>query len=106
MKVRDSGMPDEKMWEGFFDACGILAQLDFTDHRADVVDFGCGYGTFTIAVARGTVGTVHALDFEPAMVKATATRAELFGLANVRVVRRDFVLGDIGSETTSGRTPP
>ncbi len=42
MKVRDSGMPDEKMWEGFFDARIILAQLDFIDHQANVVDFGCG----------------------------------------------------------------
>ena len=62
MKVRDSGMPDEKMWEGFFDARNILGQLDFTDQQADVVDFGCGYGTFTIAAARGTIGMVHALD--------------------------------------------
>ena len=25
MKVRDSGMPDEKIWEGFFDAKGGIA---------------------------------------------------------------------------------
>jgi len=96
MKVRDSGMPDEKMWEGFFDARIILAQLDFTDHQVDVVDFGCGYGTFTIAAARGTVGTVHALDLEPEMVRATATRAELLGLANIKVIQRDFVAEGTG----------
>lgn len=68
MKVRDSGMPDEKMWEGFFDARRILTWLAFDDTRSDVLDFGCGYGTFTIAAARLTTGTVHALDIEPDMV--------------------------------------
>jgi hypothetical protein len=51
MKVRDSGMPEETVWEGFFDARHILSQLSLTDGQADVVDFGCGYGTFTIAAA-------------------------------------------------------
>ncbi len=91
MKVRDSGMPDEKMWESFFDARHILAQLDFTDCQADVVEFGCGYGTFTIAAARLTSGKVHALDIEPEMLRATATRAESLNLTNVRTVQRDFV---------------
>ena len=54
MKVRDSGMPDEATWERFFDARQILTELAFTDPKADVVDFGCGYGTFTAAAARLT----------------------------------------------------
>jgi SAM-dependent methyltransferase len=96
MKVRDSGMPNEKMWDGFFDARRILALLAFDDARSDVVDFGCGYGTFTIAAARLTTGTVHALDIEPDMVRATAAKAESFGLTNVKTVRRDFVTDGAG----------
>ncbi len=96
MKVRDSGMPDEKMWAGFFDARRILVQLDFSDSGADVVEFGCGYGTFTIAAAGLTSGTVHALDIEPEMLKATAARAESLKLTNIRTVRRDFVGGGTG----------
>jgi ubiquinone/menaquinone biosynthesis C-methylase UbiE len=91
MKVRDSGMPDEKMWEGFFDACHILSQLAFTDPRSDVVDLGCGYGTFTMAAAGRTTGTVHALDIEPDMLRAAAARAESLRLTNVRTIQRDFV---------------
>lgn len=91
MKVRDSGMPDETMWEGFFDAPGILARLDFADPKADVVEFGCGYGTFTIAAARLTSGIVYGLDIEPEMLRLTAAKADSFGLANVRTVHRDFV---------------
>ncbi len=89
-------MPDEMMWEGFFDARQILSRLDFSDARSDVVDFGCGYGTFTIAAARLTTGTVHALDIEPEMVRATAARAESLGLTNVRAVKRDFVAEGTG----------
>ncbi len=96
MKVRDSGMPDETMWESFFDARHILSRLEFTGLKADVVDFGCGYGTFTIAAARLTSGTVHALDIEPEMVRATAARAESLGLTNVRTARRDFVADGTG----------
>jgi len=96
MKVRDSGMPDEKMWEEFFDARGILVQLDFIDSQADVVEFGCGYGTFAIAAARLTTGNVFALDIEPEMISATAARAQSFGLANVRTRLRDFVTDGTG----------
>jgi ubiquinone/menaquinone biosynthesis C-methylase UbiE len=96
MKVRESGMPEEKMWEGFFDARRILAQLGFPGANCEVVDFGCGYGTFTIAAARLTTGTVHALDVEPEMVRATAARAEALGLTQVRTAQRDFVAAGTG----------
>ena len=71
MKVRDSGMPDEEMWATFFDAGRILTKLGFDDPKTDVVEFGCGYGTFTLAAAARTRGTVFALDIEPAMIAAT-----------------------------------
>ena len=82
MKVRDSGMPDEKMWAGFFDARRILVQLDFSD--SDVVEFGCGYGT-SIAAA-GLPRTVHASTSRNA--KATAARASLKTNIRVGVFRR------------------
>lgn len=96
MKVRDSGMPEETVWERFFDARHILSQLSLTDGQADVVDFGCGYGTFTIAAARLTSGIVHALDIEPEMLQATAAKAEALRLTNVRTVQRDFVADGTG----------
>jgi SAM-dependent methyltransferase len=96
VKVRDSGMPDEAIWAQFFDARQVLAELDFTDFEADVVDFGCGYGTFTIAAARLTSGTVYAVDIDPAMAEVTAKRAASFGLANVQTIERDFVAAGTG----------
>lgn len=96
MKVRDSAMPDETTWEGFFDAGRILSELAFDDTSANVVDFGCGYGTFTLAAARRTRGMVHAFDIEPEMVRATAARASSLGLTNVRAELRDFVAEGTG----------
>ena len=84
------------MWEGFFDAPHILRQPGFGEIDGDVVEFGCGYGTFTVAAAGMTRGTVLALDIEPEMVEATALKARELGLQNVRVVLRDFVAEGTG----------
>lgn len=96
MKMRESGMPDESMWESFFDPPTVLAKLGLTDECRDVVDFGCGYGTFTIPAARIAQGIVHAFDIEAEMVAATAARAKAAGLTNVQVWQRDFVADGTG----------
>jgi SAM-dependent methyltransferase len=101
MKVRDSGMPDEAMWAQFFDARGILTALDFSTTDADVVDFGCGYGTFTVAAATLASGTVYALDIDAEMIAATAAKAASFGLDNVRTATRDFVTEGTGLPNAS-----
>jgi len=96
MKIRDSGMPDEPSWERFFDARQVLRQLGLTHGHAEVVDFGCGYGTFSIAAAGMTTGTIYALDIDPNMVAATAARARQLGLSNVRAIERDVVANGAG----------
>jgi len=99
VKTRESGMPDESMWSGFFSPEQTLAKLGLTGSCGDVVDFGCGFGTFTIPAARivrGTPGIVHALDIEPDMVETTRRKAEEARLTNVRVERRDFVADGTG----------
>ena len=89
-------MPHEAMWARFFDARQILAELDFTAADADVVDFGCGYGTFTLAAERLTSSTVYALDIDATMIEATAAKAASFGLDNVKTIERDFVAEGTG----------
>jgi ubiquinone/menaquinone biosynthesis C-methylase UbiE len=96
MKTRESGMPNEEVWSSFFSSARTLAKLGLTKSCRDVVDFGCGYGTFTIPAARIIRGTVHALDIEAEMVKATARKAKASGLNNVRVELRDFVAEGTG----------
>lgn len=87
-KGRESGMPAAEYWATFFDPECVLRAFECD---GDVVEFGCGYGTFTVAAARRTSGVVHALDIEAEMVAATARRAVEDGISNVRAERRDFL---------------
>lgn len=75
----------------FFDADRILEKLGLDDPTVDWAEFGCGYGTFTVAAAARTRGTVFAIDIEPAMIAATERKAQAAGVSNVRTVLRDFV---------------
>jgi ubiquinone/menaquinone biosynthesis C-methylase UbiE len=84
------------MWSGFFSQVQVLDTLGLTPFCRDVVDFGCGYGTFSIPAAEIVQGTLHALDIEPEMVAATARRAVEQGLTNVRTELRDFVTQGTG----------
>jgi SAM-dependent methyltransferase len=91
MKVRDSGMPHEEMWSGFFDPVKVLAVLGLDRGVQDLVEFGCGYGTFTLAAAGIASGTVHALDIEPEMVEVVRRKCLQAGVDNVQATVRDFV---------------
>jgi len=96
VKTRESGMPSEDMWQEFFEPEIILTKLGMTPACGDVLDFGCGYGTFTIPAARIVRGTVYALDCEPEMVELTRRKAEMAGLKNVEVRQRDVAAEDSG----------
>ena len=96
MKVRDSGMPDEEMWGSFFDPSKILATLGIDGSIHDLVEFGCGYGTFTTAAARIVSGTVYALDIEPEMVETVERKCRETDTYHVRAVRCDFVANGTG----------
>lgn len=100
-KGRDSGMPAASQWESFFDADRLLDALVREPVAGDVIEFGCGYGTFTIPAARKIKGTIYALDIEQAMVEATALRAAEAGVNNVVVERRDFLSDGCGRESQS-----
>ena len=91
MKIRDSGMPDRSMWEKFFNPAKILTTLGINSQTGDVVEFGCGYGTFTIPAAKVIKGKIYALDIEPDMIQITSEEAKKNGLSNVQAVLRDFM---------------
>lgn len=101
MKVRDSGMPDEEMWIGFFDPAKVLNVLGLNSGIQDLVEFGCGYGTFTIAAADIASGTLYALDIEPEMVNVVQQKCLDAGKPNVQVILRDFVADGTGLDDNS-----
>lgn len=96
MKVRDSGMPERKYWETLFDIDGVLAGLGVDTRIADVVELGCGYGTFTVPVAQRIAGTLHTFDIEQSMVDATRERLSVAGVRNVGLHLRDVLTDGFG----------
>lgn len=78
----------------------LIMQLAFTDDRTDAADFGCGHGTFDLASAPLTAGTVYSLDIDPEMVKTIASRVASFGLHNIQALRRDIVSDGTGLPDT------
>ena len=91
MKLRESGMPEETYWETLFDVPLILDRLGVDDSLKNVFELGCGYGTFTLPVARRISGILEAVDIEPAMIERTRQRAEAEGLRNIVCELRDVM---------------
>jgi len=59
MKVRESDIPAEEVWEGFFEPFEVLSALGIDGTVVDVAEFGCGYGTFTIPAATLISGDIY-----------------------------------------------
>jgi SAM-dependent methyltransferase len=69
-----------------------------------LVEFGCGYGTFTIPAAERTAGRVIAIDIDAIMVAETTRKAVRAGLTNVVGLVRDFAVRGTGlPEAQAGR---
>lgn len=96
MKTRESGMPPEEMWQSFFDPIAVLTKLGLDTNCRDVLEFGCGYGTFTIPAAKLIRGKVNAIDIESEMLAITGERAKATGAENVVLMQRDFVVDGCG----------
>jgi SAM-dependent methyltransferase len=96
MKVRESGMPEETYWESLFDVPAILAAVGPPEGAHDAVDFGAGYGTFSIPTAKRVTGVVHALEIDAASITRLEERARSAGISNLRIAARDFVAAGAG----------
>ena len=70
-------MPEEAYWETLFNVPLILDRLEVDARLKDVVELGCGYGTFTLPVAQRISGEIKTVDVEPAMIERTRQRAVL-----------------------------
>jgi SAM-dependent methyltransferase len=88
-------MPDEAQWSTFFNVEKAICKL-WPEAEGDVLELGCGYGTFTFATARHTTGRVTALDIEPDMVALVTSKAADLHLSNIQAHVRDFVTNDFG----------
>ena len=101
MKVRESGMPGEAYWTSFFDLEATIDRLLGSVVEGNVIEFGCGYGSFTVPAGRRTTGIVTALDIEPEMVECVRQKAITLKLSNIRAEVRDFLAHGTGLDARS-----
>jgi ubiquinone/menaquinone biosynthesis C-methylase UbiE len=94
-------MPDEALWNEFFDPNNALKLLGVNSKIVNVADFGCGYGTFTLPAASIISGIIYAFDIEPEMVETVQRKAKALFLSNVKVILRDFVSDGSGLSDAS-----
>ncbi len=75
--VPATAMPDQDWWQTLWpDPDGVIRALGI-DPGMTVVDLGCGYGYFTIAIARQAgFGHVIGLDLDPAMLEQAKAACE------------------------------
>src|SRR5574341_963848 len=101
MKLRESGMPDEAYWETLLDVGLILDRLGVDGTLRNVVELGCGYGTFTLPVARRISGIIETSDSGPAMIGRTRQRAEAGGRRDVVCRLREVMAEGFGVSESS-----
>ncbi len=91
MKIRESGMPDEKYWESFFNVQNIFKKLLLDNTINDAAEFGSGYGTFTIPAAKIINGKFHAFDIDEEMTSRLSQKADEEKLSNLIIHQNDFM---------------
>lgn len=96
MKVRDSGMPDEKLWNSFFDTELILSELQINHEITNLVEIGSGYGTFTIPASKLLKGTLFAFDIDYMMVDFLKEKLNTNFIDNVIIEQRDILTETTG----------
>ncbi|MHB1357846.1 MAG: class I SAM-dependent methyltransferase [Anaerolineae bacterium] len=101
MKVNDSGMPDETYWNSLFDIVGIVNWLAISERTARIAEIGCGYGTFTIPIARKSTGAIYTFDIEHSMIEIAQENARRAGVTNITFSLRDVLERGTGLESSS-----
>ncbi len=94
-KYRESGMPSEDIWEGFYKSEEILRKLKVNKDVNTLVDVGCGYGTFLLPASRMISGTAIGIDIDGEMVVSCRMKASREGLHNVIAIQ-----GDVSDDST------
>ena len=92
-------MPEEKMWKKFFDVEKILNELEVNNEIESLVEFGFGYGTFTIPASRKSQGMVYAYDIEDTLKIELETKLKANNITNVRLINRDFIADGTGLQS-------
>lgn len=96
MKYRESGMPNEDLWQTFFNPIDILKQLDVDENIKTLIDIGCGYGTFLLPAAEIVRKNVIGIDIDESMIEVCKGKLQGSNISNIHLIN-----GDISTENTT-----
>jgi SAM-dependent methyltransferase len=91
MKIDDSGMPEEFYWNSLFDIPLIVDWLHLKNISGPIIEIGCGYGTFTVPIAKGTTESIFSFDIEPTMIDATRRNLLQANIQTVQLIQKDIL---------------
>jgi ubiquinone/menaquinone biosynthesis C-methylase UbiE len=94
-------MPEASMWASFFEVDLILSELHIDSDINDLVEIGCGYGTFTIPSAKKINGILYAFDIEKEMLDSVRQRLIHEHIENVVLAERDILVQTTGLSDNS-----
>lgn len=100
MKGRESGMPAVEQWNSYFNPEQLITLLLPDSIDGAIVEYGTGYGTFTLALSQKYANSIISMDIEPEQLAMARTRAREAGIENISFVLRDFL--SQGSGVASG----
>jgi len=101
MKVIDSGMPKEKIWNQFFDVNLILSEIEINETVNNLVEIGCGYGTFTIPIANIIKGKIYTFDIDQNAINTTINKKLNGNFSNIIIKKRDVLLQSTAIDKSS-----
>lgn len=84
-------MPSEEMWATFFDVEIILDKMQVNKTINNLMEVGCGYGTFTIGAAKRISGKLFTFDIEQGMIDYTRKKAEKENVTNIEFFNQDII---------------
>lgn len=89
-------MPESDYWETLFDVDLIIEKMKINKDVNLLVEFGSGYGTFTIPAAANISGRIIALDIEAEMIDFAKRRCAAHNVSNVDFILRDIIENGTG----------
>ncbi len=84
-------MPDEEIWNDFFNVDLILSELQINSKINDIAEIGFGYGTFTLPAAKLIKGKLFAFDIDQDMLEIVEKKINDSGISNVIPEKRDII---------------
>lgn len=90
MKFRESGMPSEALWDTFFSPLQILEKMDVDNSVDNLMDVGCGYGTFLVPASEIVREHVIGIDIDRDMIDICKKKIHEHMLKNVELIHGDI----------------